>query len=199
MSAAVCGVEVAGRLVADQQRRIGGERAGDRDALLLAARELGRKVVGLVGEARRARGCAARSRAARAWAHGARSPAAASRSRVPSASGSSWKNWKTTPTRRPRQIGELLLAHLVDPAAVDRDRSGGRAVDAGDHVHDRRLAAARRPDDGDHVAARRSSGRRRAARGRTPCRSGRPSRRRPARSSGGCTERCRSLCSGQDL
>ena len=40
-------VEVAGRLVGEDQRRLGDERPGDRDALLLAARQLGR----LMGQA----------------------------------------------------------------------------------------------------------------------------------------------------
>ena len=44
-------VEVAGRLVADQQGRVGDQRAGDRDALLLAAGELVRLVLGPVGQA----------------------------------------------------------------------------------------------------------------------------------------------------
>ena len=44
-------VEVAGRLVAEQQRRVGDDGAGDADALLLAARELARVVVGAVGQA----------------------------------------------------------------------------------------------------------------------------------------------------
>ena len=43
-------IEVAGRLVAQQQRRIGDDRAGDPDALLLAARQLPRIVPGAVGE-----------------------------------------------------------------------------------------------------------------------------------------------------
>ena len=34
------GVEIAGRLVREQQRRARGKRAGDGDALLLAARQL---------------------------------------------------------------------------------------------------------------------------------------------------------------
>ena len=38
-------VEVAGGFVGEHKRRPIGERAGDRDALLLAARELGRAVV----------------------------------------------------------------------------------------------------------------------------------------------------------
>src|SRR3712207_8863865 len=39
------GVEVAGRLVGEHDGRLGDERAGDGDALLLAARHLGRPVV----------------------------------------------------------------------------------------------------------------------------------------------------------
>ena len=45
------GVEVAGRLVADEERRVVHERARDRDALLLAARELVREAVHLRAEA----------------------------------------------------------------------------------------------------------------------------------------------------
>ena len=44
-------IEVAGRLVAEQQRRVGDDRAGDADALLLAAGELARVVLRAVGEA----------------------------------------------------------------------------------------------------------------------------------------------------
>ena len=44
-------IEVAGRLVAEQQRRIGDDGAGDADALFLAAGELARIVVRPVGEA----------------------------------------------------------------------------------------------------------------------------------------------------
>jgi hypothetical protein len=44
-------VEVAGGLVGDDDRRVVGERAGDRGALLLAARERRRQLVGLIGDA----------------------------------------------------------------------------------------------------------------------------------------------------
>ena len=44
-------IEVAGRLVAEQQRRVGDDRAGDADALLLAARQLPRVVLRALGEA----------------------------------------------------------------------------------------------------------------------------------------------------
>ncbi len=43
--AAALGVEVAGGLVGQQHRRLGDDGAGDRHALLLAARQLGRRVV----------------------------------------------------------------------------------------------------------------------------------------------------------
>ena len=44
-------VEVAGRLVGDEERRVGDDGARDRDALLLSARELARIVLRAVGEA----------------------------------------------------------------------------------------------------------------------------------------------------
>ena len=46
-------IEVAGRLVAKEQRRIGHDGAGDADPLLLAAGQLTRIVLRPVGEARR--------------------------------------------------------------------------------------------------------------------------------------------------
>ena len=56
---------VAGRLVGHQQRRVGRDRAGDGDPLLLSAGELPRIVVHPVGQARRPPGrprtCSARS------------------------------------------------------------------------------------------------------------------------------------------
>jgi hypothetical protein len=46
-------VEVAGRLVGEDQRWLVGERAGDGDALLLAARQLGGPVLEALAEAER--------------------------------------------------------------------------------------------------------------------------------------------------
>ena len=46
--AAVGGIEIACRLVGKQNRRIVGQRARDRDPLLLAARQLGRIVVAAI-------------------------------------------------------------------------------------------------------------------------------------------------------
>ena len=72
------GIEVAGGLVGEQQRRIVGQRAGDGDALLLAAGELRRIVMAAVGQADL--GAAARSPAAPRRAR-RRSPSAPARSR----------------------------------------------------------------------------------------------------------------------
>ena len=58
-------VEAAGRLVGEDERRIVGERAGDRDALALAARELVRPLVEMIGEAERLEQARARARASR--------------------------------------------------------------------------------------------------------------------------------------
>ena len=60
-------VEVARRLVAHEQRRIGDERARDRDSLLLTAGQLVRLVLAAIGEpdqlqSRLARACGARAR-----------------------------------------------------------------------------------------------------------------------------------------
>ena len=60
------GIEVAGRLVGQQQRRVVDERARDRDALLLAAGELVGVVVQLRARARSGAGCPAPSRGSRA-------------------------------------------------------------------------------------------------------------------------------------
>src|SRR4051812_41547471 len=55
-------------------------------------------------------------------------------------------NVATTPDR------QLLLTQRLDLLPVDDDGTFRRTVDAGDHVHDRRLAAPRRTDDSDHLA-----------------------------------------------
>ena len=80
-------VEVAGRLVADQQGRVGDDRARDRHALLLAAGEFVRAVRAAVGQAdqlQRDLGVALALRGRRAWS----AAAAARRSSARSASAS---------------------------------------------------------------------------------------------------------------
>ena len=48
---AMLGVEVAGRLVGEDQLGVADQGAGDGDALLLAARQLARPMLGAVGDA----------------------------------------------------------------------------------------------------------------------------------------------------
>ena len=66
--------------------------------------------------------------------------------------GSSWKNWKITPIVRPRHSAVLPSDSPARSWPADGHRAAGRPVDAGDHVHQRRLAAARPPDDRDELA-----------------------------------------------
>ena len=78
------GVEVAGRLIADDQHRITCQRARDRDPLLLTTRQLRRQMIELVPQPDELRGCAPPARTARVWSRDARNRAAAPRSRAPS-------------------------------------------------------------------------------------------------------------------
>jgi hypothetical protein len=68
--------------------------------------------------------------------------------------GSSWKNWKTMPRLRPRQLGHLILVEGVQRLAADDDLARRRPLDARDEVDERRFAAARLADDGHELAAR---------------------------------------------
>ena len=132
------GVEVAGRLVGEDDRRPRDERAGDRDALLLAAGELGRSVRAAVGEADRSSSSSNHS-----WS--GFSPAIESGSRMFSSAvsiGSRLKNWKTKPmcSRRSLRQRRCRRASMISvPAIVDRRREVGLSS-AGEDVHQRRLA-----------------------------------------------------------
>ena len=86
------------------------ERAGNRAALHLAARELRRVVREPVGQRRRARRAPARAGAAAAARCARRAAAAARRSRASVSVGSRLKNWKTKPTRSRRIAGQLVVA-----------------------------------------------------------------------------------------
>ena len=92
-------IEVAGRLVGEDDRRIVDQRAGDGDALLLAAGELqrDRRSSGAAGRPTSAPGtCAAAAASPPCRARAARTR----RSRARSSLGSSLKSWKTNPSER---------------------------------------------------------------------------------------------------
>ena len=121
------------------------------------------------------------------------SPAIASGSRMFSSAfsiGSRLKNWKTKPmcSRRSFVRSVSLSVVISVPAIVTRAR--GRLVEAGEDVHQRRLARPGRPHHGGQLARARRRRRRRGAR-RPPSRprrsvGSRRARRRPSRSRSPC-------------
>src|SRR5215207_7384720 len=147
-----CAVELRRRLVREQDHRQVRQRDGDRDALLFAARELARPVVRAVGEphdleqlaGRPARGGdlhAARGRGEPDVLDHAQVRDQVARSSLPH------EAHAVSPVR-----GELVLVEPSQVATLDLDRAGGRAVQAADHVQDRRLARAAGAHDGQELA-----------------------------------------------
>ena len=138
-------VERAERLVHQHELRVEHERAGQRDALLLAARELARQAVGHALQAHHVE----RARDALSLL-GFRD--AAHRQRV----------GDVLPDGEVREQRVVLEHHaevaLVrrgsrDRLAVEHDVAGGRRLEAGEHHQRRRLARARRTEQGEELAA----------------------------------------------
>ena len=168
-------VEVAGRLVGQDHRRLGDERPGDGDALLLAARQLAGPVVGPVGEPDLLERLQARARGARRRRR-RRRRAAARRCATPAGTASRLNCWNTNPMKTVADVGELVLVEGLDVVA-------GEAEDArlvGTSRQPRMcisvdLPGAGRADDGDELAfarcaaTRRAARRPRARRSRRPC------------------------------
>ena len=139
-------VEIAGRLVGHQQLRLAGERARDRDALLLAARQLLRIMRASAARGRRDRA----TRRARAVASAA--PASSSGSITFSSAvnaGSSWNDWNTKPSSRWRSAARASssCAESAMPSS-QTSPSLGRSRPASS-PEQRRLARARCADDRD--------------------------------------------------
>ena len=141
---AEAGVEVRQRLVEEEEARLLDQRAGERDALLLAARHLRRTAVEELADLdqRRHRLDAARRLPRPDRLEAQREPDVRARRHV-----------------RIERVGleddaDVAVARLdlVDHRAVEADLAGGWRVDAGEHEQRRRLAAARRPEDGDELA-----------------------------------------------
>ena len=112
---AVSLVELARRLVGDEQRRPVGQRARDRDALHLAARELRGQMIGAIGQTHVFEQLARPRRAARRPRRRLR-PAAAPRSRAAVSIGSRKKRWKTKPMR----VRRMRLRSASDKRATSR-------------------------------------------------------------------------------
>ena len=110
-------VEVRGRLVGEEQRRIEAQRARDRDALLLAAGEVGRAVLQPFAQSPSV------SSTSRARARPARpdSPAFHAATATLSSAlrlGMRLNDWYTTPTVRAPVLGERGAAQLGDLGVV---------------------------------------------------------------------------------
>ena len=136
-------VEVAGRLVGEDDCRAGDERARDRDALLLAAGELGGPVGQAVGEpdpldeipeellVRLLAGERERQRHVLLGGQ--------HREQV--------EELEDEADVLAPDLRDVLVAQLSEPGAGDRDVAVGRAVERRQDVHQRRLAGARRAHD----------------------------------------------------
>ena len=150
--AAAARVEVAGRLVGEHQLGLEQERPGDRDALLLAAGELCRRVLGAVAEA-----------------HQLQQLMGAPADRAVGAAGDEpGQQHVLLRAQRAEQVEELedeadvvaaqlrqrLVVGAVVAAARDGDGAGRWRLERADDVQQRALARARRPHDRDHLAGR---------------------------------------------
>ena len=144
------GVEVAGRLVGQQQRRVVDERARDRDALLLAARQLVGVVVQLRREAGQAQdvGHLLAHLAARAAGHLERV-----RDVVVDRPVRQQLEVLEDDAEVAAVVRDLLAADLRQVAPRDRDRAVRRLDLLDQQPHDRRLAGAGRADE-EHELAR---------------------------------------------
>ena len=145
-------VEVAGRLVAQQQLGVGHDRARDRDALLLPARHLARIVLHAVGEIDHLeRGLDVLAPLL------AVEPGQQQRQLDVLRRGQ--HRHQIVELEDEADIGgakarELALRQPVDALPGDMDLAARRPVDAAEQIEQRRLARARRPHHGDEVAAR---------------------------------------------
>ena len=142
-------VEIAGRLVGDQDRRVRRQRAGERDALLLAAGELRRIVVEPLGEPDRGElALGARISVAHAGEferHGDVFQRRHGRDQV--------KRLKHDADIAAAKARQRVLVEPAEVRAGHHDRAGVGALEAGHHHQQRRFARARRTDQADRLAA----------------------------------------------
>ena len=147
------GVEIAGRLVGQQDRRPQGKGAGERDALLFAAGELHRVVIEAAFESDAVEQFAGAVAAARC-----RGPRefhrAAARSLRRSAWGSVGRTGKRSRFCGPRSSAISSSPRVGDVLAVQDDLAAGRRIEPGKQAEQRALPAAGRAHDRGELAAR---------------------------------------------
>ena len=128
--AARAAVEVAGRLVGEQQRRRHRRsRARSRRAGAGRRRAASGRWCARVGEPDARRAVGRDARAALGRARSRRGPSAARRSRAAVRRGTRWKNWKTKPIRSRRTRACSSSSSVGDVAAVERGSARRRAVE----------------------------------------------------------------------
>src|SRR4051812_19419671 len=136
-------VEVAGGLVGEEHRRLRDQGAGDRDALLLPARELRGAVLAAAVDPDRL------EQLLEPFAGGL---LAGDRERqedvfLPAPHREQGEEMEDETDVIAAQPGQLLVVHTGDLDAGDRDTPLARPVEPGEDVHQRRLARARRAHD----------------------------------------------------
>ena len=144
-------VEIAGRLVGDQQGRARRQRTRQRDALLFAARKLRRIMRQALG---RDRPPPVRRRRARTRPSAPASSSGAATFSSAVMVGIRWNAWKTMPILAPRNFASAssLKPSSETPSIVDRTAVG--ALEARHRHQQRRFARTRRADKPDRLAAR---------------------------------------------
>ncbi len=146
-------IEVSGRLVGEDDRRLVDERARDRDALLLTARQLVRKVVKALAEAddlERLHGAAVTLGRLHLR------PAVVEQGQLDVVERRGPRQQVEALEHEPDLLvaddGQLVLRHARDVLAVEEVVAARGAVEAPEDVHQRRLAGPRRSRDGDELA-----------------------------------------------
>ena len=147
----VLGVEVAGRLVGPDDRRVVDERAGDRDPLALPARQLVRDVVGPVGQPDEL------ERVERAASGAARALPRDEQRKLDVLDRAQHRHQVVELEDEPHVsravVGALAVGHLRQGRPLDQDLALVDGVEPGEAVEQRRLAAAARAHDRHHLAA----------------------------------------------
>src|SRR5260221_2306700 len=142
-------VQVASRFVGEDQVRVGHQGARDRDALLLASRELGRKMVDPIGEADHVQSLERKRLPIAAVAVEKRQLHVAPRGEL----GGQLELLEDEPDAAVADVRKLRLAEPADVLAGEPVAAGGWSVEAAEDVHQRRLARPRRAHDREELAS----------------------------------------------
>ena len=150
-------VEIAGRFVGEQNRRIDRQRARDRDALALAAGQFLGQMLQAMTELHQRRAAPSRARCTFA------PRPAAQMQRQPDVLETRQRRQQIEELKDESDLvaphpGQRLVGQAAERFAVDADVAGGRPIETANQIEQRRLAGAGRSDDRHHLAARNGQG-----------------------------------------